>query len=310
MALHAESTADDVLAGCDLSGKHVVVTGATGGLGLESARALAAVGARVTIAGRNPDKITAALASVRDRHADAVVSGLQVDLASLDSITNAARHLLSEEPIDVVINNAAVMMCPFGHTADGFETQFGTNHLGHFAFVAQMADALSGDARVVAVSSAAHLRSTCDVSDLNWARRAYDKSLGYAHSKTANIWFASELQRRWKGSARLAFSLHPGVIATDLSRHITAEDRKAMSGGNLGPPTRKSVAQGAATSVWAATATELAQHGGAYLVDCEIAAPLAEAGDPRRGHADWAYDEQGAADLWERSQELTGIPFL
>ena len=234
---------------------------------------------------------------------------MQLDLASLQSVGSAADRVASGDPIDMMINNAGVMMCPLMQTADGFEMQFGTNHLGHFALVAKVEAALSPTARVVAVSSAAHLRGTCDLADLNWTGRKYDKTLAYSHSKTANIWFASELQRRWTGSDRRAFSLHPGVIATDLSRHITAEDRKSMGGGNLGPPTRKSIPQGAATSVWAATAAELDTRGGAYLVDCEVALPLAEASDPRRGYAEWAYDSEGAASLWSRSEELTGVAF-
>ena len=309
MAFGAESTTDEVLAGVRLDGKHAFITGATGGLGIETARALAAAGASVTIAGRSPEKIDTALKTLREQVSGASFDAQQLDLASLSSIADAAKAVVSRgQQIDILINNAGVMMCPEGQTADGFETQFGTNHLGHFALTAQLMPAVADGARVVTLSSGAHLRGSVDFDALNWQSRDYDPQLAYAQTKTANVWFASELQRRY-GDRLLSLSLHPGVIMTDLARHLTeeiiTEMRASFSGAGIVP---KTVPQGAATSVWAATAPELADHGGAYLADCQIAPPTSE-DEPRGGHAPWAYDRAGAEQLWRRSEELTGVAF-
>ena len=200
------------------------------------------------------------------------------------------------------------MMCPEGKTQDGFETQFGTNHLGHFALTAGLLPALAPGARVVTLSSGAHRFGTCDVDDLNWQTRDYDPNLAYAHSKTANVWFASELQRRF-GDRLLSLSVHPGVIQTDLIRHLP---ENAVSGMRKSFEDRgiqfKTVPQGAATSVWAATAPELAAHGGAYLHDCQVATPTTEE-NPNAGYAPWAYDTEKAQRLWVESEKLTGVRF-
>ena len=309
MAFGAESTTDEVLTGVRLDGKHAFVTGATGGLGIETARALASAGASVTIAGRSPEKIEKALATLREQVPGAAFDAQALDLASLTSVADAARsYAANGSTIDLLINNAGVMMCPEGKTADGFETQFGTNHLGHFALTAQLMPKLAADARVVTLSSGAHLRGSVDLDDLNWETRDYDPQLAYAQSKTANIWFASELQRRF-GDRLLSLSLHPGVIITDLGRHLTEEIVSAMRAefDNVGI-VPKSVPQGAATSVWAATAPELVDQGGAYLLDCQIAEPVTEE-NPRTGYAPWAYDVAGAGRLWDSTEELTGVKF-
>ncbi|MBB83189.1 MAG: hypothetical protein CL931_05190 [Deltaproteobacteria bacterium] len=309
MAFSAESTTDQVLEGIRLDGKHALVTGATGGLGIETARALASAGASVTIGGRSPEKIASALEALRAEVPDASFDAIEVDLASLSSIASATRTFVDGgRSIDLLINNAGVMMCPEGKTADGFETQFGTNHLGHFAFTAGLMPALTPGARVITLSSGAHLRGTCDVDDLNWESRDYDPNLAYAHSKTANIWFASELQRRY-GDRLLSLSVHPGVIQTDLSRHLSDAVVAGMREGfEKAGVSVKTVAQGAATSVWAATAEQLAEHGGAYLLDCHVAPPISE-DVPRQGFETWAYDEANAKALWEKSEALTGISF-
>lgn len=309
MAFDEASTTDDVLEGIRLDGKHALVTGATGGLGIETARALASVGASVTIGGRDPQKIERALATLREQVPGASFDAIEVDLASLSSIAAATQAFVDTgRTIDLLINNAGVMMCPEGRTADGFETQFGTNHLGHFAFTAGLMPALAPGARVVTLSSGAHLRGTCDLEDLNWERRDYDPNLAYAQSKTANIWFASELQRRY-GDRLLSLSVHPGVIQTDLARHLPAAVVDGMREGfEKAGIAVKNVPQGAATSVWAATAPELTEHGGAYLLDCHIAPPISEE-VPRQGYEKWAYDEVSAKALWERSEALTGVSF-
>ena len=296
----AESTTDDVIAGVRLDGTHAVITGATGGLGLETARALAVAGADVTITGRRPDAVDRALATLRDAAPDAKVRSVDLDLASLASVTKAATWLGDGAPIDILVNNAGIMMCPLMHTADGFEMQTGTNHLGHFAFTMQIAHRLSPGARVVTVSSRAHHRGNVDLTDLNWKRREYDKFAAYGQSKTANIWFASELQRR-AGDRLLSLSVHPGAIITDLGRHLSEEDIKAQTSARA--YTFKSIPQGAATSVWAATAPELSAHGGRYLADCRLV-PV-EPEQPGEGCAPWAYDADGAVELWRQSVELT-----
>lgn len=309
MAFDETSTTDDVLEGVRLDRKHALVTGATGGLGIETARALASVGASVTIGGRDPQKIESALATLREQVPGASFDAIEVDLASLASIASSTKAFVDTgRTIDLLINNAGVMMCPEGKTADGFETQFGTNHLGHFAFTAGLMPALAPGARVVTLSSGAHLRGTCDLEDLNWESRDYDPNLAYAQSKTANIWFASELQRRF-GDRLLSLSVHPGVIQTDLARHLPPAVVEGMREGfEKAGVAVKNVPQGAATSVWAATAAELSEHGGAYLLDCHVAPPISEE-VPRQGFETWAYDEANAKALWSKSEALTGVSF-
>jgi NAD(P)-dependent dehydrogenase (short-subunit alcohol dehydrogenase family) len=309
MPFSAVSTTDDVVSGIRLDGKHVLITGSTGGLGIETARALASIGASVTISGRNSDKIAAALKTLREQLPEATFDSLEVDLASLSNIADATKAFVDRgQSVDLLINNAGVMMCPESQTAEGFETQFGTNHLGHFAWTAQLMPALAQGARVVTLSSAAHLRGSVDLDDLNWKARDYDPNLAYAQSKTANIWFASEFQRRFDGRL-LSLSVHPGVIETDLARHlpeaVIAAMRTNFKEAGIIP---KNVVQGAATSVWAATSAELVGHGGAYLLDAQIATPVTEE-DARTGYAPWAYDVAGAGRLWTQSEELTSVAF-
>ncbi|NNL65052.1 MAG: SDR family NAD(P)-dependent oxidoreductase, partial [Myxococcales bacterium] len=220
MTLSGDSTTDDAIRGLRIDGKHALITGATGGLGIETARALASIGASVTITGRSAEKIDAALATLREQVPGASFDAEELELASLASVAAAAKRIVEGgRAIDLLILNAGVMMCPEGQTTDGFETQFGTNHLGHFAFAAGVLPALAPSARVVTLSSGAHLFGSCDVDDLDWQTRDYDPRLAYAQSKTANLWFASELQRRF-GDRLLSLSVHPGVIQTDLSRHL------------------------------------------------------------------------------------------
>jgi len=309
MAFSGDSTTDEVLEGIRLDGKRAVVTGATGGLGIETARALASVGAAVTICGRSPEKIAKALETLRAQVPDADFDAEELDLASLESVRAATRRITEAgRAIDLLINNAGVMMCPEGKTADGFETQFGTNHLGHFVWTAGLMSALAPGARVVTLSSGAHLRGTCDLEDLNWQSRDYDPNLAYAHSKTANIWFASELQRRF-GDRLLSLSVHPGVIQTDLARHLPEAVVAGMREGFEKAGVQvKNVPQGAATTVWAATAPELTEHGGAYLLDCHVAPPISEE-VPRQGYETWAYDPPSAEALWTKSEALTGATF-
>ncbi|MEE3327267.1 MAG: SDR family NAD(P)-dependent oxidoreductase [Myxococcota bacterium] len=309
MAFNGESTTDNVLEGVRLDGQHAVVTGATGGLGIETARALASVGASVTITGRSPEKIEAALKTLRHEVPEAQFDSEELELASQASVAAATKRIVdSERPIHLLINNAGVMMCPEGQTDDGFETQFGTNHLGHFAWTAGLLPSIAPGARVVTLSSGAHVFGTCDVDDLNWQKRDYEPRLAYAQSKTANLWFGSELQRR-HGDRLLSLSVHPGVIQTDLSRHVPQAILDTMRASFVERGVQmKSVPQGAATSVWAATSDALLNHGGAYLADCQVAEPVS-AENAASGYAPWAYDTENAERLWSESERLTGLTF-
>lgn len=309
MPFQADSTTEDVLKGVRLDGKHALVTGATGGLGIETARALASVGASVTLTGRSTEKLDAALATLREQVPGAQFDGERLELDSLADVADAAKRIVADgRSIDRLILNAGVMMCPEGKTVDGFETQFGTNHLGHFAFTAGIFPALAEGARVVTLSSGAHTYGTCDLDDLGWETRDYDARLAYAQSKTANLWFASELQRR-HADRLLSFSVHPGVIQTDLARHLPAAVmdvmRKNFEERGIA---QKNVPQGAATSVWAATAEELSDQGGAYLLDCQIAEPIPEDGKGG-GYAPWAFDADAEGRLWTLSEQMTGVRF-
>jgi len=303
MTFGFESTTDDVLAGIDLRGRVAVVTGASTGIGKETARALASAGAAVTLAGRNPTALAAAADEVRAAAPGAVVETGDLDLTSLASVRAfASAYLAQHDRLHLLVNNAGVMFTPFERTADGFELQFGTNHLGHFLLTCLLAPALLADppARVVNLSSAGHGISDVDWDDPNFERREYDKFVAYGQSKTANVLFAVELERRLGPSGVHAYAVHPGRIPTELGRYMTRDDFGALSaraeaGGGL--PPKKTIPQGAATTVYAATAPDL--PGGTYLADCAVTAE----------HAPWARDPDAAARLWALSEELVGERF-
>ena len=258
----ATSTTDDVLAGIDLRGKRVLVTGVSAGLGVETARALAAHGAQVVGAARDLAKAERATAQVR---AEAANGGglelIELDLASLESVRACADALVADgRPFDVVIANAGVMRTPFGHTADGFETQFGTNHLGHFVLVNRIASLIAPGGRLVNVASSGHRYSDVDLDDPNFERTPYDPMIAYGRSKTANILFAVEFDRRHKARGVRATALHPGGIKTELDRHmapgelenLVAQINAQLAAAGQPPFQFKTIPQGAATSVWAA----------------------------------------------------------
>lgn len=314
----AETTTDEVLDGIDLSGRRVVITGASSGLGEESTRALAAHGARVTMLARSPEKLTAAAERVRTQVPGAQLELGTVDLASFASIRRfAADYLADHDAIDVLVNNAGVMACPQGTTEDGFEMQFGTNHLGHFLLTALLAEALlAGDApRVVTLSSAGHATSDVDLDDVNFEARDYDPWLAYGRSKTANALFARGLAQRFGDAGLLSFSVHPGGIMTDLGRHLTDEliqqmmansRARAEAHGASEGFTFKSLEAGAATQVWASVA-DLAEHNGAYLADCQVGV---EGGNPNTtGFMSYLLDDASIERLWTLSEELTGQRF-
>ncbi|WP_405877559.1 SDR family NAD(P)-dependent oxidoreductase [Streptomyces sp. NBC_01136] len=302
----AHSTADDVLQGIDLTGKLAIVTGGYSGLGLETTRALTEAGAHVVVPARR-----AAVA----REAVDGIDGVEVDeldLGDLDSVrTFAERFLDSGRTVDIVINNAGIMACPETRVGPGWEAQFATNHLGHYALVGRLWPAIEpGGARVVSVSSLGHHNSGIRWDDVHW-QRGYDKWEAYGQAKTANILFAVHLDRLGAESGVRAFSLHPGGILTPLQRHLAKEEMVERGwidedGKVLHPEAFKTPQQGAATQVWAATSPQLAGMGGVYCEDCDIAEPAPADGE-RTGVRDYAIDPEQAARLWALSAELTGV---
>jgi NAD(P)-dependent dehydrogenase (short-subunit alcohol dehydrogenase family) len=307
----ANSTTDDVLEGVDLRGRRVFVTGASTGLGEETARSIAAHGAAVTMAVRDLDRGAAAVERIRTTVPAADLEVRELELASLASVRACAAGFLADhDRLDVLVNNAGVMACPFGTTADGFELQFGTNHLGHFLLANLLAPALvaAAPARVVSLSSRGHRFSDVDLDDPNFERTPYEPWLGYGRAKTANILFAVEFDHRFADRGVRAFAVHPGSISTELGRHLTDESLSTLVASM--PPGQemkwKSVPEGAATSVWAATAAELDGRGGLYLENCGIAEPTDDPAAPV-GVRPYALDPARAAALWELSERLVGI---
>ncbi|CDO86761.1 short-chain dehydrogenase [Mycobacterium triplex] len=300
-------TALGVVEGIDLSGKTCVITGASSGLGRESARALAAAGAHVILAARNQDALAEADAWVRAEVPGATTSTVELDLTALSSVRAAATAIRDITPaVHVLMNNAGVMFTPFGRTRDGFELQIGTNHFGHFEFTRLLVPQLTAaqGARVVILSSGGHVLGDVDFDDPNWERREYDKFVAYGAAKTANILHAVEADRRLRDLGIRAYAVHPGTVATSLARYMSRGDfsdlrklvvgnsalRGETSNGRLDFATPE---QGAATQVWAAVSPELADRGALYLEDCGI------------GEATpYARDEQRAAELWTLSEKL------
>jgi NAD(P)-dependent dehydrogenase (short-subunit alcohol dehydrogenase family) len=313
----ATSTTDDVLAGVDLSGKRILVTGVSAGLGVETARVLAAHGAQVVGAARDLAKAKMATEPVRAGAANG--GGLELvelDLASLKSVRACADALVAAgKPFDVVICNAGVMATPFGKTADGFETQFGTNHLGHFVLVNRIASLMQPGARLVNLSSAGHRFSDVDLEDPDFDHAEYAPFVAYGRSKTANILFAVEFDRRHKASGVRATAVHPGGIQTELGRYMTPETTQAMidsisAATPAGAPAFewKTIPQGAATSVWAALVAPAELVGGLYCEDCHVAR-LQENGDIRGGVRAYALYPERAKALWAKSEEMVGETF-
>jgi NAD(P)-dependent dehydrogenase (short-subunit alcohol dehydrogenase family) len=317
----ATSTTDDVLHCVDLRGKRVFVTGVSAGLGVETARVLAAHGAQVVGAARDLDKARAATHQVRAQAANG--GGLelvQLDLASLASVRGCADALLADgRGFDLAIANAGVMACPKGTTADGFETQFGTNHLGHFVLMNRIARLLKPGSRLVNLSSAGHRFADVDLEDPGFERTPYDEWVAYGRSKTANVLFAVEFDRRQKAGGVRAAAVHPGGIQTELGRHMTAEVTQRMieqinaQNSRAGQPAFewKSIPQGAATSVWAGCVADADAVGGRYCEDCHVA-EVVEGGDVvsiRGGVRGYALDADRAKALWALSETMVGERF-
>jgi len=299
----AESTAAEVIAGIDLTGRQAIVTGGASGIGVETARALAAAGAEVTI----PARDLAAAERVAEEIYES--TGNKVRVAHLDLAQQSSVRAFVADwtgPLHILVDNAGVMACPLTRTNEGWELQFATNHLGHFTLTTGLHDALAAaqGARVVVVSSRGHLRGDVDFDDLHFTHREYEPFTAYGQSKTANILFAVEADRRWKGDGIRVNSLMPGAIRTNLLRHVNEEEllrvRRAM---NAPEWVFKTVQQGAATQVLLAASPLVEGIGGEYFEDCAIA----ERNEPgtATGVADYAKDPVSAARLWDVSVELT-----
>ncbi|SCW75625.1 NAD(P)-dependent dehydrogenase, short-chain alcohol dehydrogenase family [Sphingobium faniae] len=304
------STGAEVLEGQDLTGKRVVITGASVGLGAETARLLAQVGAETVLGVRDVaagEKVAEKIA----RETGRAPQVLHLDLASLASVRDFAARL-GDQPIHVLINNAGVMATPFGKTADGFETQIGVNHFGHFLLTKLLMPALlkGAPSRVVQLSSAGHIWSGVDFDDMHFERRPYDPWISYGQSKSANVLFAVELTRRYGSQGVIANAVMPGRIGeTGLGRYATDATRQSIPTMSAAAPTAgspvnnlpKTLAQGVATTIWAVVAPQFATEGGYYLEDCQIAAPWSEE-NPRRGVKDYALDAAAATRLWDISE--------
>lgn len=317
----ATSTTEDVLSGVNLHGKRILVTGVSAGLGVETARSLAVHGAHVVGAARDLTKAQAATTQVRRDAAagDGTFELVALDLAKLASVRACADALLDKGgPFDVVIANAGVMATPFGHTADGFETQFGTNHLGHFVLVNRIASLIRG--RLINLASSGHRFSNVDLDDPNFARTPYDPFVAYGRSKTANILFAVAFDRRQRERGVRAAAVHPGGIQTELGRYmdprrmqeLIEQMNKQLAAEGKGPFEFKTIPQGAATSVWAGVVAPANEIGGQYCENCHVGrivpddaiiSPISE------GVRGYALDPKNAEVLWKKSEELVGESF-
>jgi len=321
--LGATSTTEDVLSGVDLHGKRILVTGVSAGLGVETARALAAHGAQVVGAARDLAKAETATADVR-RDAAAHGGGfelVELDLASLKSVRACADKLVAKgERFDVVIANAGVMATPFGHTSDGFETQFGTNHLGHFVFINRIASLMGAGSRLINLSSAGHRFSNVDLEDPNFERTPYEPFVAYGRSKTANILFAVGFDLRHRERGVRAAAVHPGGIQTELARHMDPAHLEAMlkqiyeqaAAEGKGAFQFKTIQQGSATSVWAGVIASAEKVGARYCENCHVSEVVADdvtLGPLNEGVRPYALDPRNAEALWKKSEELVGESF-
>jgi NAD(P)-dependent dehydrogenase (short-subunit alcohol dehydrogenase family) len=298
------STADEVVEGLDLSGKRALVTGASSGIGRETARALAGAGAKVTLAVRDLNAGARVAEEITERTGNPRIDVAGVELADLHSVQELAADWSG--PLHILINNAGVMATPEVRTQEGWELQFATNHLGHFQLAVGLLDAMkeAEGARVVVLSSVAHVHAAIDFDDLNFKTRDYDPWLAYGASKTANSLFAVEATRRWGRYGVFANALMPGGIATNLGQHVTKDDLRALRQVSGGKIEMKTLEQGAATSVFVATSPLLDRIGGRYFEDCNEA----ERWDRGRwrGVADHALDPGAARRLWDVSSAMAG----
>ena len=310
------STAAEVIEGIDLSGKRAIVTGGSSGIGVETARALAGAGAAVTLAVRDTDAGARTAAEVTAATGHTAVRVGKLDLSDLASVAGFVASWSG--PLHILVNNAGVMaLADLQVTPSGWELQFATNHVGHFALALGMHDALAaaGNARLVSLSSRGHLRSPVVFEDINFSRRPYDPWLAYGQSKTANVLFAVEANRRWSADGITSNAVHPGaILETNLSRHMDPEQVAALRAAGSGTSpidgaqmSFKTIPEGAATTVLVAASPQLEGVGGHYFEDCNEAEPLAPdtPTNSTTGVAPYALDPDNAARLWELS--LTAV---
>ena len=312
-AFNARSTAMEVVEGISLLGKSAIVTGGASGLGLETSRALASAGANVTLAVRNLEQGLAAVAHIQAQLPQAKVQAAYLDLSDLASVQRfATDYVATGKLLDILINNAAIMACPLTRTAQGWEAQFATNHLGHFALTNALLPALlkaaekTHDARVVCLSSSGHKISGVDLDDIHFERRDYNKWKAYGQAKSANALMALGLHLLYAGQGLTANAVHPGGIMTGLQKFLPLEEMRALGwlkADDTPLDIFKNIPQGAATSVWAATSALLAGHGGLYLEDCKQGVP-AEPTNRVSGFSPHIADPQSATTLWEVSENL------
>jgi NAD(P)-dependent dehydrogenase (short-subunit alcohol dehydrogenase family) len=322
-AFGATSTTEDVLSGVNLKGKRILVTGVSAGIGVETARALAAHGAQVVGAARDLTKAEAATAQVRK---DAAAGGgsfelIALDLANLKSVRACADELLAKGGrFDVIIANAGVMATPFGHTADGFETQFGTNHLGHFVLVNRIASLMGAGSRLINLASSGHRFANVDLEDPNFEHTPYEPFVAYGRSKTANILFAVAFDQRHRERGIRAAAVHPGGIQTELARYMDPSHLEAMikqineqaAAEGKGSFEFKTIPQGAATSVWAGVVAPADEIGGRYCENChasEVVPDNVTLGMLNEGVRAYALDRKNAEALWKKSEEMVGESF-
>ena len=312
-----------MLSGVNLQGKRILVTGVSAGLGVETARSLAAHGAHVVGAARDLIKAEGATAQVRT---EAAKNGgnfelVELDLASLKSVRACADQLVAKgEPFDVIIANAGVMATPFGHTADGFETQFGTNHLGHFVLVNRIASLMGAGSRLINLSSSGHRFSNVDLEDPGFQRTPYEPFVAYGRSKTANILFAVGFDERGRERGVRASAVHPGGIQTELGRHLNQDQlqsmveqmNKQLAAEGKAPFQWKTIPQGAATTVWAGVVAPADEVGGQYCENCHVGHVVADdviISAISEGVRGYALDSSNAAALWKKSEEMVGESF-
>lgn len=310
-----ETTAIEVLKGIDLTDKIAIVTGGYSGLGLETVRSLSQAGAKVIVPARSLEKAKESLHGIPNVELESLDL---LDPVSIDSFSK--RFLKSGRPLNILINSAGIMAVPLIHDSRGYESQFATNHLGHFQLTARLWPALvqANGARVITVSSGALFYSGVNFEDPNYQTRVYDKWQAYGQSKSANSLFSVELDKRGRSADIRAFSVHPGAIITDLSRHLSDDEMRSMgaiddqgnrSSVNNADNKFKSVEQGVATAVWAATSPQLIGKGGVYCENVNIAQAVSETAIMGNGVPPWAIDKNLAKKLWTLSEELTGITF-
>lgn len=307
---NAESTAREVLEGLDLSGQRVLVTGVSAGLGVETARALVERGAHVVGTARDLDKARRATADISGAGSLELV---ECDLASLASVRACADALVKEgKAFDALLANAGVMACPEGRTADGFETQFGTNHLGHFVLVNRLVPLVKAGGRIVIVASGGHRNGDVDLDDPNFDTTPYEPLVAYGRSKTANVLFAVELDRRLRDKGIRAVAIHPGGIRTELLRHMDPDYLAAYAARTtkgLAPIAMKTPQQGAATTLWAGFRAPAEEVGGRYCEDCEVSDVVEVDPGVRKGVRPYAVDPERAKALWALSERMVGEEF-